>query len=221
MLPWEKDFSRRMSLENTPYLYDTRVQGLRQHRNGLARRHLQTLAWMMVGLSHAGSMSVGAWAPYVVSRAWDSQRTVRRFRRWLDNDRIAVPALYGPLMHQALSGWGDKTLSVALDTSRLWHTYGLGRLSGIYRGRAVPLVWWVIEQRSAAVADEGYQGLLEKAATLVPFGCKVVLLADRGVTDTELLCHLKRLGWHFRIRIKANLWIDRPGHGGFQGRAIS
>jgi hypothetical protein len=208
-------------MENTPYLYDTLVQMLRQHRNWLDLRHLQTLAWMMVGLIHAGSISLCAWAPYVVSRAWYSQSTVRRFRRWLDNDRIDVHALYGPLMHQALIGWVDKTLYVALDTSMLWNTYCLVRLSVIYRGRAVPLVWGVIEHRSAAVAYEGYQGLLEKAAPLVPFGCKVVLLADRGFTDTELLRHLKRLGWHFRLRIKANFWIDRPGHGGFQVRDIS
>ena len=208
-------------MENTPYLYDTLVRVLRQHRNWLDLRHLKTLAWMMGGLIHAGSISLGAWAPYVVSRAGYSQSTVRRFRRWLDNDRSDVPALYGPLMHQALIGWVDKTLYVALDTSMLWNTYCLVRLSVIYRGRGVPLVWCVIEHRSAAVAYEEYQGLLEKAATLVPFGCKVGLLADRGFTDTELLGHLKRLGGHFRIRIKANFWIYRPDPGGFPVRDIS
>jgi hypothetical protein len=55
-------------------------------------------------------------------------------------------------MHQALIGWVDKTLSVAVETSRLWNTYGLGRLSVSDRGRAVPLVGGVIAPRSAAVA---------------------------------------------------------------------
>ena len=50
-------------MENTPYLYDTLGQGRRQHRNWLALRPLQTLAWRMGGLIHAGSMSLGAWAP--------------------------------------------------------------------------------------------------------------------------------------------------------------
>jgi hypothetical protein len=221
MLPWEKDFSRRSSMENTPYLYETLVQVLRQHRNWLDLRHLKTLAWMMVGLIHTGSISLCAWTPYVVRRAWYSQSTVRRFRRWLDNDRSEVHALYGPLLQQALIGWVDQTLSVALDTSMLWNTYCLVRLSVIYRGRAVPVVWCVIEHPSAAVADEESQGVLEKAATLVPFACKVVLLADRGCADTELMHHLKRLGWHFRLRITANFWIYRPGPGGFQVRAIS
>jgi hypothetical protein len=80
-------------MENTPYLDDTLVQGLRQHRHGLARRHLKTLAWMRVGLLQTGSMRLCAWAPSVVSRAGASQRTGRRFRRWLDNDRIDGHAL--------------------------------------------------------------------------------------------------------------------------------
>jgi Transposase DDE domain len=91
----------------------------------------------------------------------------------------------------------------------------------IYRGRAVPLVWCVLEHGSATVAYDVYKALLDKANTLVPFACKVVLLADRGFADTELMRHLTRLGWHFRMRIKANFWLYRPGHGGFQVRDIS
>lgn len=97
-------FSRRNLLENTPHLYDTLVRVLSQHPKWLDIRHLKTLAWMMVGLIHSGSISLGAWSPFVVSRAQYSQSTVRRFRRWLDNDKIEVQTLYGPLMQQALVG---------------------------------------------------------------------------------------------------------------------
>lgn len=208
-------------MENTPHLYDTLVLVLCQHATWLDQRHLKTLAWMMVGLIHSGWVNLTAWAPYVVSRAQYAQSTVRRFRRWLDNDNIEVHALYGPLMQQALIGWVEKRLYVALDTSMLWNTYCMVRLSVIYRGRAVPWVWCVLEHGSATVAYDVYKVLLDKANTLVPFACKVVLLADRGFADTELMGHLKRLGWHFRLRIKSNFWIYCPGHGGFQVRDIA
>lgn len=146
---------------------------------------------------------------------------MRRCRRWLDNDKIEVHTLYGPLLQQALIGWVDKTLSVALDTSMVWNTSCLVRLSVISRGRAVPVVWCVLEHGSAMVAYDVYKAFLEKANTLMPCACQVVLLADRGCTDTELLRHLKRLGWHCRLRIKANFGMYRPGHGGFQVRAIA
>ena len=41
-------------MENTPYLYDTLVQGAPSACEiGWDLRHLQTLAWMMVGLIHS------------------------------------------------------------------------------------------------------------------------------------------------------------------------
>jgi hypothetical protein len=208
-------------MENTSYLYDTLVQVLRQHRNWMDLRHLKTLAWMMVGLIHSGSMSLCAWTPFVISRAQESQSTVRRFRRWLANETIDVHALYGPLMQQALVGWVNKTLSGALDTSMLWDTSCMVLLSVIYRGRAVPLVWMVIEHGSATVASDVYKALLDRAAMLLPFACRVVFVADRGFADTKLMRRLKQMGWHFRIRIKENCWIDHRGQKRFQVRDIS
>lgn len=208
-------------MEDTPYLYDTLVHVLRQHRNWLDLRHLKTLAWMMAGLIHSKTISLCAWTPYVISRAQFSQSTVRRFRRWLDNDKIDVHPLYGPLIQQALVGWVDKTLYIALDTSMLWDTYCMIRLSVIYRGRAVPLVWDVIEHGSATVSYDAYKALLDQAASLLPFSCRVVFLADRGFADTKLMRRLKELGWHFRIRIKANFWIDHRGQRRFQVHDIA
>jgi hypothetical protein len=40
----------------------------------------------------------------------------------------------------------------------------------------------------------------------------VIFLADRGFADTPLLAHLKRLNWHWRLRLKSSFWIYRGGH---------
>ena len=173
-------------MENTPHLYDTLVRVLSQQPTWLDRRHLQTLAWMMVGLIHSGWINLTAWAPYVVSRAQYAQSTVRRFRRWLDNDKIDVLALYSPLIQHALAEWGEQALYVALDTSMLWDTYCLIRLSVIYRGRAVPLVWCVLKHGSAQVSFEAYKELLEQG------GYDVTTLAARlGKPESHVYQRLK------------------------------
>jgi hypothetical protein len=169
------------------------------------------MAWMMVGLIETGEVSLPAWVPFVSGRAQYAQSTQRRFRRWLGNRRIEVAPLYGPLIEQALGEWGPHTVYLALDTSMLWNQYCLIRLSVVYRGRAVPVVWEVIEHGSSSVPHEAYAMLLDAVPALVPAGIKVVFLADRGFADTELFAHLRRLGWHFRIRIKATFSIRRPG----------
>ena len=76
----------------------------------------------------------------------------------------------------------------------LWNTYCLMRISVIYRGRAVPLVWRVIEHGSAAVSFETYQALLDEAKSRLPFACQRVFLADRGFADTQLMGYLRELG---------------------------
>jgi hypothetical protein len=198
-------------MEGMPRLYDTLVEVLSQHQNWVDLRHLKTLAWMIVGLIQSGTIGLTTWVPYIRSRAVYAQSTVRRFARWLENDRIDVQALYGPLMQQALAEWGNHVLYLALDTSTLWHTYCLVRIALVYRGRAVPVVWTVLEHPSSSVAYEVYKGLLDQVAKLLPVRGTVVFTADRGFADTHLMQHLTGLGWHWRIRIKGSFWIYRHG----------
>ena len=192
-------------------LYNTIIKILSQHKKWLDMRHMFTLAWMLVGLIRSEKISLTAWVPYVESRAQYAQSTQRRFARWIYNGRIHVCELYAPLIQEALSQWGDDTLYLALDTSRLFEEYCLIRISVIFRGRAVPVVWKVIEHKSSTVAYEVYKELLDAAANLLPAGVHVVLLADRGFADTNLMRHVRELGWHFRIRIKCNFLVYQNG----------
>jgi hypothetical protein len=67
------------------------------------------------------------------------------------------------LLEQAVVGWVGKRMSVAWDTSMVWNTYCLSRLSVLDRGRAVPLGWRVIAHGSAAVAFATYPDLVPAA----------------------------------------------------------
>ena len=199
-------------MENTPRLYCELVALLGQHGKWRDVRHLYTLLWMVVGLIHSGGVSLTAWVPFVSSRARYAQSTQRRFARWLQNARIEVHCLYAPLIQQAVAAWGNHTLYLALDTTMLWNRDCVIRISLIYRGRAVPMVWEVLEHGSSSVAYATYKALLDALPPLLPLGVRVVFLADRGFADTALMTHLRRLGWHFRIRIKGSFGVTRPGH---------
>jgi hypothetical protein len=198
-------------METTPRLYCELVALVGQHGKWLDLRHVYTLVWMVVGLIQADDVSLTAWVPFVSGRAHYAQSTQRRFARWLDNKRIEVHTLYAPLIQRALAEWGHHTLYLGLDTTLLWKPYCLIRLSVLYRGRAVPLVWEVLAHSSSSVAYEAYAALLEAVPPLLPRGVKVVFLADRGFADTGVMAHLRRLGWHFRIRIKASFGVTRAG----------
>lgn len=197
-------------MKNTPNIYDTLIQILSQHTHWLDRRHLYTMVWMVVGLIKSKVISLPEWAPFVDSRARFAQSTVRRFSRWLHNERIKIHEMYGPIIREAMMEWKDSLIYLALDTSMLWGRYCHIRISIIYRGRAVPLIWKTIRHGSSTVAFERYRDLLEKAARLLPSRCNVVFLADRGFADTKLMAYLsEELGWHWRIRIKSSFVVYR------------
>lgn len=200
-------------MENAPRLHDAVFVMLSQHRQWRDVRHLKTLVWMVVGLLLSGNISLTDWLDYVCSRAMFAQSVQRRFSRWLSNPRIQERKLYAPLIRQALSKWNQAQLVIAMDTSLLWNRYCLIRISLIYRGRAIPLMWKVMAHPSSTVAHSDYSKLLYAVATVLPPGVEVLFLADRGFADLALLKQLKRLNWHYRIRIKANVYVYLGKHG--------
>lgn len=198
-------------MKNTPDLYDTVLETLSQLTEWQDKRHTQTMVWMIIGLLQSGWVNLSAWVPYICSRAVFAQSKVRRFSRWLHNENIEVNKLYGPIIQSALSEWGEHVLYLALDTSMLWHRYCLIRLSVIYRGRAVPLIWKVCEHKSSSVAFDKYKDLLEKASLWLPCCTDVEFLADRGFVNIQLMTYLNGLQWNWHIRVRANLNVYRSG----------
>ena len=198
-------------MDSSPTLYDTVMNRLEQ-AEWRDHRHLQTMCWMIVGLLESALINLPEWATWTHSRAEYAQSTVRRFSRWLHNDRIDVNALYTPIITAALAEFRDETIHLALDTSMLWNRFCLIRVAIVYRGRSIPLVWKVIEHNSAMVAFETYRPLLDQAQKLLPMSCHIVLLADRGFATTQLMEHCtETLKWSWIIRCKGDYLIFRPG----------
>lgn len=193
-------------------LYDALLSFANQAGSWKDIRHLQVLVWMVMGLIAEGSIHLSSWIDHVDSRAVYAQSTQRRFSRWLHNRRIQAYRVYAPLIRQVLSGWQDPVMYLALDTTMLWESYCVIRLSLIYRGRAIPLVWRVLCHSSSSVSFGRYRRLLEQAAVLLPPGVEVVLLADRGFINAPLARWLPSvLGWHYHVRLKANCWFQYRG----------
>ena len=91
------------------------------------------------------------------------------------------------------------------------------RVALVYRGRALPLDWIVLEHGSATVGFESYKTILEEAAKQLPKPARVILLADRGFVDTHLFRLARDLGWGFRIRLKRSIYV---GHAVHQGATV-
>lgn len=196
-------------MSNSTHLYNQVFNFLRQYSQTKDVRHLKALAWMVSALVCSGQLSLPAWEPFVTSRATKAQSVERRWQRFLGNKRICVSALYVPLVVVALSGWKNQRLYVALDTTVLWGRYCMIHLSVICCGRAVPLLWRVLEHRSATVAFKEYNLLLRQARWLLRHQ-DVMLLADRGFANHELMRWLHASRWHYCLRLPCDVLLHGP-----------
>lgn len=197
-------------MTNSTHFHRQVLDYLRQYSQACDLRHLKALAWMVSALVCSGQLSLPAWEPYVPSRAKKAQSVERRWRRFLGNERIRVERLYLPLVLAALSGWKPHRLYLALDTTVLWDRYCMIHLSVVCCGRAVPLLWRVLEHGSATVAFKEYKGMLRKARWLLRQHPDKMLLADRGFANHELVGWLRTSRWHYCLRLPCDVLLHGP-----------
>jgi hypothetical protein len=172
------------------------------------RRCLVTFVWAIVGVLLERCVHLSRWVNRRPGEVQAASKQ-RQFARWLNNEKIQEAAIYRRLAQKALASWTGETIYLALDTSRLWERFVIVRVALIYRGRALPLSWLVMEHASSTVAFADYQPILRDAAAILPRGGRVILLADRGFDDTDLFRLAGELGWYFRIRLKRSLRVHR------------
>lgn len=188
-------------MSNSTQLHSHLLGYLRQYSKYDDLRHLKALAWMVSALICSGQLSLPAWEPYVQSSAQKAQSFERRWRRFLGNERVGVERLYLPLVMVALKDWQNHRLYLALDPTVLWNRCCMIHLSVVCCGRAIPLLWRVLEHGSATVAFREYQPLLRKAKWLLSHHPNVIMLADRGFANHNFLSWLQASSWHYCIRI--------------------
>jgi hypothetical protein len=174
-------------------------------------RRLATLAWAVIGLCSTQTANFNRWGEVVISRAQYASSHQRRFQRWFHNAQVDPVAFYRFLFRAALATWDLGTrVYVALDTSVLPGGYVLIRTALIYRGRAIPIAWKVLQHASASVGYADYRLVLEQTQATLPAGLVVVLLADRGFLHHQLVQFAQRAGWHYRLRAKSSTVVRRP-----------
>ena len=75
-------------------------------------------------------------------------------------------------------------------------------------GRAAPLLWLTIWKEEIATRRNDYEdACLRRLAELVPQGCRVTVLADRGFGDQKLFAFLAELGFGYVIRFRGNIRV--------------
>ncbi len=194
-------------MSTSTLLYHQLLSLLSQYSQYKDFRHLKALAWMINALICSSKINLSEWESYVTSRATQAQSFERRWQRFVQNNRVKVKSLYLPMLVAAINNWNGQRLYLALDTTVLWNRYCMIHLSIICGGRAIPFMWKVMEHKSSTVAFKEYKLMLRLSHRLLSKYADVMLLADRGFANHQLINWLTNSQWHYCLRLPCDVTI--------------
>jgi hypothetical protein len=175
----------------------------------LHAKRIASLAGATLGVMHSASLAVAMIGQALAqARGLVTKHAVKQVDRLLSNAGIDVwesfarwiPHQIGPRREALVTmDWTDfdaddqATLVLSLVTGH---------------GRAAPLLWLSVWKEELTRQRNDFEdACLRRLAELVPSGCRVTILADRGFGDQKLFAFLAELGFGYVIRFRGNIHV--------------
>jgi Transposase DDE domain len=166
---------------------------------------LSALICGIVGANHSHLPRVASKSPsFGVKRS--SQ--IKRYQRWLMNERVSSETFYLPFVQALLLSLAHVPLVFVMDGSAVGRGCVMLMLSLRYRGRALPIAWTVVQGKKGHFPAATHCQLLTQVVPLIPQGADVIFLGDGEFDSIELQRRLEELNWRYVCRTACNTLFD-------------
>lgn len=178
---------------------------------GNLARHLNTLAGLISGIVGSNSSQL----PKIARKVPDSTKKesrVKRFSRWVNNEGIEFESYYLPYVKALLVGLAHRPLLLAIDGSDMGRGCVTLMVSVIYKKRALPIAWIVVQGSKGHFPEETHVRLVKQVHKIVPEGCDIIFLGDGEFDGTTLQATIAGYSWEYVCRTAKNAQIGENGH---------
>jgi len=179
----------------------------------LHAKRIGSLASATLGVMQAASLAVAMIGHALAqARGLVTKHAVKQVDRLLSNHGIDVWDSFARWVPQQIGARRD--ILVAMDWTDFDQddqaTLVLSLVTG--HGRAAPLLWLSVWKDELTKQRNDFEdACLRRLAELVPAGCRVTMLADRGFGDQKLFAFLAALGFDYVIRFRGNIGVTDAG----------
>lgn len=190
-------------------------QGMRQlypqQLTARQARHMNTLAGMVSGIVRSGKSHLKAMAKKAPDRSKTESR-IKRFTRYLQNEQVDAQTYFIPFIEALLVGLARcGPLVLAIDGSEVGRNCLVLVISLIYKSRALPLVWVVVEGSKGHFPEESHVALLQSVKPLIPEGSDVIFLGDGEFDGIGLQAEIAANDWQYVCRTACNRLLCDDG----------
>ena len=175
----------------------------------LHAKRIESLAGATLGAMTAASLAVALIGQALAqARGLVTKHAIKQVDRLLSNNGIDVWDSFARWVPHQMAGC--QAALVAMDWTDFDHddqsTLVLSLVTG--HGRAAPLLWLSVWKDEIAQRRNDFEdACLRRLHELVPPGCRVTILADRGFGDQKLFAFLGELGFGYVIRFRGNIHV--------------
>ena len=175
----------------------------------LHRKRIESLAGATLGVMQAASLAVAMIGQALAqARGLVTKHAIKQVDRLLSNNGIDVWDSFARWVPHQIGTRRD--ILVAMDWTDFDHddqaTLVLSLVTG--HGRAAPLLWISVWKEELTNQRNDFEdACLRRLAELIPSGCRVTILADRGFGDQKLFAFLAELGFRYVIRFRGNIHV--------------
>jgi hypothetical protein len=189
-------------------------QALRQlsptEPTGNQARHLNTLAGLISGIVGSRRTNLPAIAAKVPDGTKRESR-VKRFARWVDNERVESTVYFLPFAAALLACLAQWPLVLVMDGSVVGRGCVTLLVSVIYKRRALPLAWIVVQGRKGHFPEDAHVAGLRQIHPLIPPETLVVFVGDGEFDGTPLQATLEGWGWWYACHTAENTILTIAG----------
>ncbi|MCI0560723.1 MAG: transposase [Nitrososphaera sp.] len=168
-------------------------------------RNLSTLAAMVAGIVQGKSSQLPTMARPAPEGAKAESR-VKKYRRWLQNERTGYEAYYLPFAQEILANLArTRPLVFMIDGSEVGQHCLTLMISLVYRKRAVPIVWLVVEGVKGHLPESLHLALLAQLQAALPETYQAIFLGDGEFDGVALQTAVQTLQWRYVCRTAKNV----------------
>ena len=198
---------------------DALIPGYPGQLPGPRTRHLTALAALISGI--VGSK--GTQLPHIATKVPDgtqAESRVKRFARWMRNDRITEEVYFVPYAQVLLAHLALQTLVLIMDGSVVGRGCVALMMHVVYKGRALPWAWQVRKGKQGHFPEDLHIALVKQVQTLIPLGASVVVLGDGEFDGTTLQHTLQNAQWSYVVRTGRHITVRWDGER-FRGETVA
>jgi hypothetical protein len=175
----------------------------------LHAKRVDALAAATLGVMTSASLAVAMIGQALAqARGLVTKHAIKQVDRLLSNQGIDVWDSFAHWVPQLVGA--RREIVVAMDWTEFDRdgqaTLALHLVTG--HGRATPLLWLTVWKEELTEQRNAYEdACLVRLSEVIPPGCAVTILADRGFGDHKLFAFLATLGFGYVIRFRGNIHV--------------